>query len=58
MANESMYEPGTILSYRCNEEYASRDDLITTCGDDFQWSLDSEPPACLRSKFVHFNQHY
>ena len=49
---QSDYPIGTTLSYFCLAGFATRPSVIieTVCLGDFTWSLDTNPPECLRSK--------
>jgi len=49
---ETSYTNGASLIYMCNNFYDTTDDTVTICEaeNSFTWSLDSNPPTCLRSK--------
>ena len=48
---EAIYADGTNLMYECDDMFSTRNPTITTCqaAESFTWSLDMDPPTCLRS---------
>ena len=53
------YLVGTTLTYSCDMGFATRDDVVTECQDiTFTWTLDSNPPTCIRSKKLSSLQEF
>ena len=54
--SQMFFEVGSSLSYVCDQNYSTRDEIETQCQNDFTWSLDDSPfPICIRSKFAILN---
>ena len=55
LIDQTHYSVSSALSYTCNSGFGTRDDTVTRCNrvaDDFVWTLDSNPPSCLRSEYL------
>jgi len=51
----SMYMPGDVLVYTCLDGYDTRDIIETVCTEgSFTWSLDANPPLCIRGKCIFY----
>ena len=53
--NSKSYLTGMTYTYVCNEDFATADDVVTTCQADGSWSLTSLPTCignilCFRCK--------
>ena len=51
MVTQPTYPAGSSLVYLCDMGFGTRDDVVTECQDTtFTWTLDNNPPTCIRSK--------
>ena len=53
--DQDSYAVGSLLTYTCNENFATRDIVVTECLDtSFTWSLDENVPTCRRSEYSFY----
>ena len=53
IVTEPTYSSGFEIVYQCDANFSTRDDVVTRCEPGlFTWSLDDNPPECLRGEYL------